>query len=121
MREGLNKSLFFPKMSIVVLYFSFSRARRCFEKNEQKNKTTSVYGLLVSYISLFVFTGLPYGNPSRKVGGVCLVLFFFFSVSVKVLPLTPLLSGIFVHRALCPYFLRIERIVEMRRFLWWAQ
>ena len=25
--------------------------------------------------------------------------FFFFSVSVKVLPVTPLLSGVFVHRA----------------------
>ena len=54
--------------------------------------------------------GCQYGNPSRKVGGICLLFFFFFfSVSVKVLPVTPLLSGIFVHRAFCSYFLRIER------------
>ena len=48
-----------------------------------------------------LITGLPYGNPSLKVEGICSVLFFFFSsVSVKVLPVTPLLSGIFVHRAI---------------------
>ena len=39
------------------------------------------------------------------------VVFLFFSVSVKVLPVTPLLSGGFVHRAFCAYFLRIERVV----------
>ena len=37
--------------------------------------------------------------------------FVVFSVSVKVLPVTPLLSGVFVHRAFCEYFLRIERVV----------
>ena len=37
--------------------------------------------------------------------------FLFFSVSVKVLPVTPLLSGVFVHRAFFAYFLRIERVV----------
>ena len=37
--------------------------------------------------------------------------FFFFSVSVKVLPVTPLVSSVFVHRAFCAYFLRIERVV----------
>ena len=37
----------------IVLYFSFSRARFApehadvFEKNEKKNKTTSVYGLII--------------------------------------------------------------------------
>ena len=36
---------------------------------------------------------------------------FVFSVSVKVLPVTPLLSTVFVHRAFCAYFLRIERVV----------
>ena len=66
-----------------------------------------------------IFTGLPYGNPSRKMGR--LLIFFLFSVLVKVLPVTPLVSGVFVHRALCAYFLRIERVVEMRRFLWWTQ
>ena len=66
-------------------------------------------------------TGLPYGNPSLKMDGIGSVLFFFSSVSVKVLPVTPLVSGIFVHRAFCAYFLRIERVVELRRFLWWTQ
>ena len=47
--------------------------------------------------------------------------FLFLSVSVKVLPVTPLVSGVFVHRAFCAYFLRIERVVEMHRFLWWTQ
>ena len=49
------------------------------------------------------------------------LVFFFFSVSVKVLPVTPLVSGVFVHRAFSAYFLRIERVVELRRFLWWTQ
>ena len=49
--------------------------------------------------------------------GICSVLFFFSSVSVKVLPVTSLVSGIFLHRAFCAYFLRIERVVELRRFL----
>ena len=75
-------------------------------------------------------TGLPMGKPSRGLRFVCLVFsfsffsfffFFFFFVSVKVLPVTPLVSGVFVHRAFCEYFLRIERVVELRRFLWWTQ
>ena len=62
-------------------------------------------------------------QPSLKMDGICsvLLLFFFSSVSVKVLPVTPLVSGIFVHRAFCAYFLRIKRVVELRRFLWWTQ
>ena len=39
------------------------------------------------------------------------VSFVGFTVSVKVLPVTPLLSGVFVHRAFCAYVLRIERVV----------
>ena len=54
--------------------------------------------------------------------GKCLAFvrcfFLFSSLSVKVLPVTPLVSG-GVHRAFCAYFLRIERVVELRRFLWW--
>ena len=47
---------------------------------------------------------------------------FFFSVSVKVLPVTPLLSGVFVHRALAAarIFLGSRGYWEMRRFLWWT-
>ena len=50
---------------------------------------------------------------------LCFVLFFFpffFFVSVKVFPATSLLSGVFVHRVFCVYFLRSEGVVEMRRF-----
>ena len=56
MREGLNKPLFFPKMSTDVLYFSFShsalvlarvrslRSRACSfsEKNDEKEKESNV-------------------------------------------------------------------------------
>ena len=49
-------------------------------------------------------------KPSRNLGFISWV-FLLFSVSVKVLPVTPLLSGGFVHRAFCAYFLRIERVV----------
>ena len=41
----------------------------------------------------------------------------FFSVSRKVLPVTPLLSGVFVHRVFCAYFVRFEAGGVMRRFL----
>ena len=68
------------------------------------------------------FYWVAVGNPSLEMEGICSVLLFFFSsVSVKVWPVTPLVSGIFVHRAFCAYFLRIERVVELRRFLWWTQ
>ena len=78
-------------------------------------------GICVSFV-----TGLPVWQSQSESGWDLFVLFylfffFFFSVSVKVLPVTPLLSGIFVHRAFCSYFLRIERVVEIRRFLWWTQ
>ena len=70
----------------------------------------------------FLFTGLPYGNPSYKMGRISPFYFIlFFSVSVKVLPVTPPVSGVFVHRAFCAYFLMLERVVEMRTFLWWTK
>ena len=79
-----------------------------------------------------LITGLPMGKPSRGLRLVFLFyffsffsffffFFFFFSVSVKVLPVTPLVSGVFAYRAFCAYFLRIERVVELRKFLWWTQ
>ena len=45
--------------------------------------------------------------------GICVsfvgfIFLIFFSLSVNVLPVTPLLSGVFVHRAFCTYFLGIE-------------
>ena len=69
-----------------------------------------------------IFTGLPYGNPSQKMGILLFLLgcqtqsesrfhfvgFLLFSVSGKVLPVTSLLSGVFVHRVFCAYFVRFE-------------
>ena len=46
-------------------------------------------------------------------------IFFFFRVGKSLV--TPLVSGVFVYRAFCAYFLRIERVVELLRFLWWTQ
>ena len=71
-----------------------------------------------------IFTGLR--NPV----GICVIflspsiyfiLFLFFSVSVKVLPVTPMLSGVFVHRVFFAYFVRFEGAGEMLRFLWCTQ
>ena len=77
----------------------------------------------ISWVFLLLL-GCQYGKPSRGLRLVCLLYyfsffsFFFFSVSVKVLPVTALVSGVLVHRAICAYLLRIERVVELRRFLW---
>ena len=49
------------------------------------------------------------------------VFFLFFSVSVKVLPVTPLLSSGFVHRVLSVYFVRFEGAGGIRRFPWCTQ
>ena len=73
----------------------------------------------ILHLSLSTHYWVAVWQSSQKMGR--LLLFFLFSVSVKVLPVTPLLSGVFVHRAFCSYFLRIERVVEMRRLLWWTQ
>ena len=60
-------------------------------------------GICVSFVVFFLF--------------VFIYLFiFFFSVSVKVLPVTPLLSGVFVHRVFCGYFVRFEGARVIRRF-----
>ena len=42
-------------------------------------------------------------------------------MSVKVLPVTPLLSGVFVHRVFCAYFVTFEGAGVMLRFLWCTQ
>ena len=42
-------------------------------------------------------------------------------MSVKVLPVTPLLNGVFVHRVFCAYFVKFEGGGVMRRFLSWTQ
>ena len=64
-------------------------------------------GISVSFRGFFCCYWVA--KPSRNLGFISWV--FLFSVSEKVLPVTPLLSGGFVHRAFCAYFLRIERVV----------
>ena len=53
--------------------------------------------------------------------GFLFIYLIFFSVSVKVLHVTPLLSGVFVHRIFCAYFVRFEGVGVMRRFVWCTQ
>ena len=75
------------------------------------NALTAVENLI-----MFI-TGLPVWqsqSESRWDLFVLFILFIFrfsFPVSVKFLPVTPLISGVFVHRAFCANFLRIERVV----------
>ena len=49
------------------------------------------------------------------------ILFYFFSVSGKVLPVTPLVSSVFVHRLFSAYFVRFEGAGVIRRFPWCTQ
>ena len=43
---------------------------------------------------------------------------FFFSMSGKVLPISPLLSGVFVYKVFCAYFVSFEGTGVMCRFPW---
>ena len=54
-------------------------------------------------------------NQSRSVFDF-VVFSFFFSVSGKVLPISPLLSGVFVYRVFCAYFVSFEGTGVMCRF-----
>ena len=76
--------------------------------------------LTVDYEIAFYWVASMAIPVGKYVSLVCFLFSFFFSVWIKVLPVRPLLSGVFVHRAFCAYFLRIERVVEMCRFLWWT-
>ena len=67
-----------------------------------------------------IITGLPVWQTQSEstfhFEGLLFFVFFFlfFSVSGKVLPVTPLLSGVFVHRVFCAYFVRFEGAGVMR-------
>ena len=71
------------------------------------------------FLFFYLLLGCQYGNFSQEMGDMRRVLllfilliqfFLFFSVSVKVLPVTPLLSGVFVHRVFCSYFVWFEEV-----------
>ena len=57
-------------------------------------------------------------TQSRSVFDFVFFFFFFFSVSGKVLPISPLLSGVFVYRVFCAYFVSFEGTGVMCRFPW---
>ena len=74
-------------------------------------------------LALTIITGLPYGKPSLEMEGICSV--FFTGLPYTAIPVgkwVEFLRFIFfrVGKSLA-YFLRIERVVEMRTFLWWTQ
>ena len=87
------------------------------QKEEMNHVLGNHKGARDHFVSIFLLLGCRMAIPVGKWVDFSVL----FSVSVKVLPVTPLVSGVFVHRAFCTYFLRIERVVEMRRFLWWTQ
>ena len=82
----------------------------------------SIYGKpsrglrLVCLFYLFLL-GCQYGKPNRNLCLISWVFLLFFSVSGKVLPVTSLLSGVFVHRVFCAYFVRFEGAEVMRSLL----
>ena len=59
--------------------------------------------ILHIFVLTYLLLGCPMANPCRKIGRFPVFFLVFFSVSVKVLPVTPLVSGVFVHRAFCAY------------------
>ena len=69
---------------------------------------------------LFFYWVASMAIPVRKCV-IIIIFFLFFSMSVKVLPVSPLLSGVFVHRVFCAYFVMFEGAGVMRRFLWCTQ
>ena len=55
-----------------------------------------------------LITGLPVWQTQSESGFHFVVVLFVFSVSGKVLPVTPMLSSVFVHRVFSAYFVRFE-------------
>ena len=74
-------------------------------------------GNLVDF-SVLSLLGCQYGKPSRNLCSTSSFFSYFFSVSGKVLPVTPLLSSAFVHRVFCAYYVRFEGAGVIRRFPW---
>ena len=68
--------------SLMVEQFQRNYLKHCYFITGLPNPV----GIWVSLRGFFIFSFL---------------FFFFFAVSVKVLPVTPLLSGVFVHSLLC--------------------
>ena len=86
------------------------------EKNECFRLNLDVFHARNTRLFAALFTELP--NP---VGIWVSFRGFFYLVSGKVLPVSSLLSGVFVHRVFCGYFVGFEGAGVMRRFPWCTQ
>ena len=100
--RGYPQYSFWISITLVKIYIS------CININQGKN-TFELVGTVLNTVSRCVVSGCnntkdkenefllgcQYGNPSQKLGDIS-SFFKFFSVSVKVLHVTPLLSGVFV-------------------------
>ena len=95
----LNDVLFVPKVTGVGLNVSF-------DDNECRIARADGLVIAVGKKVGSLLLGCQYGKPSRNLCLISWVFLLFFSVSGKVLPVTPLLSGVFVHRVFCVYFVR---------------
>ena len=94
----------------------FSREQNCQDKFIgwlilELYPTRTLYELILNCLQRKLIAKANYwvAKPSRNLGFI--LWDFSFSVSGKVLPSTPLLSGGFVHRAFWAYIRRIERVV----------
>ena len=68
-------------------------------------------------VKLYIYWVANRQTQSRSVFDFVFFL-FFFSMSGKVLPISPLLSGVFVYRVFCAYFVSFEGTGVMCRFPW---
>ena len=106
-RRNLSVSQCLPKWHLSYLaskiYFVLNSAK---VKKRLENVTVKNY-LNESFVSFVLYYWVA--EPSRNLGFISWVflLFIFFSVSGKVLPATSLLSGVFVHRVFCAYFVSL--------------
>ena len=83
------------------------RAKPCVPDSGPFNAGVESYECLIHHVSVLEMN-VP---PNLAFNTVVLVTLVYNHLSEYV----------FVHRAFCAYFLRIERVVEVRRFLWWTQ
>ena len=73
-----------------------------------------------SLVNFLLVTGLPLWQTQSE-SGFHFVVFIFFSVSGTALPVTSLLSSVFVHRVFSAYFVRFEGGGVICRFPWCTQ
>ena len=106
------------KNAVADAFFRKSREREHTETSIQIH--FQLYTFDISGIASVLFPsllGCRRQTQSRSVFDF-VVFSLFFSVSGKVLPISPLLSGVFVYRVFCAYFVSFEGTGVMCRFPW---